>query len=79
MAHMVKNESYNMYKNTTMNMDVLNMLLENDILKSIMRSMFQLTNIELANVEHCTNITNLHQFFKNDETKHYKNMSHRNI
>jgi hypothetical protein len=33
MAHLVKNESYNMYKNTTMNMDVLNTLLENDILK----------------------------------------------
>jgi hypothetical protein len=29
MAHMVKNESYNMYKNITMNMDVLNTLLEN--------------------------------------------------
>jgi hypothetical protein len=23
--------------------------------------MFQLTNVELANVEHCTNITYLHQ------------------
>jgi hypothetical protein len=61
MAHMVKNESYNMYTNITMNMDVLNTLPENDILESIMKSMFQLTIIELANVEHCTNITDLHQ------------------
>jgi hypothetical protein len=61
MAHMVKNESYNMYTNITMNMDVLNTLPENDILESIMRSTFQLTIIELANVEHHTNITNLHQ------------------
>jgi hypothetical protein len=44
-----------------MNMDVLNTLIENDILGSIMRSMFQLTNIELANVEHCSNIIDLHQ------------------
>jgi plasmid rolling circle replication initiator protein Rep len=61
MAHMVKNESYNMYKNTTMNMDVQNTLAKNEILKSIMRSMFQLTNIELANVKHCTSIIDLHQ------------------
>jgi hypothetical protein len=61
MAHMVKNESYNMYTNITMNMDVLNTLLENDLLESIMRSIFQFINIELVNVEHCTNITYLHQ------------------
>jgi hypothetical protein len=58
---MVKNESYHMYQNTTMNMDVLNTLPKNDILESIMKSMFQLTNIELANVKHCTNIIDLHQ------------------
>ncbi len=40
------------YKNTTMN--VLNTLPKNDISKPIMRSMFQSTNIKLANVEHCT-------------------------
>jgi len=44
-----------------MNMDVLNMLHENDIPKPIMRSMFQSTNVELANVKHCTNIIDLHQ------------------
>ncbi len=41
-----------------MNMDVLNMLPKNDILEPIM---FQLTNIELANAEHCMNIIYLHQ------------------
>jgi hypothetical protein len=29
-------------------------MLENDIPKPIMISMFQLTNVELTNVEHCT-------------------------
>jgi N6-adenosine-specific RNA methylase IME4 len=33
------------YKNTTMNMYVLNTLPENDILELIMRSMFQLKNV----------------------------------
>jgi hypothetical protein len=49
------------YKNTTMNMDVLNTLPKNDIPEPIMRSMFQSTNIELANAKHCMNITYLHQ------------------
>ncbi len=49
------------YKKTTMNMDVLNTLPKNDVPEPIMRSIFQLTNIELANAEHCMNITNLHQ------------------
>jgi hypothetical protein len=44
-----------------MNMDVLNMLPKNDILEPIMRSMFQLTNLELANAEHCMNIIYLHE------------------
>jgi hypothetical protein len=48
------------YKNITMNMDFLNMLPGNDILKPIMRSMFQSTNDELANVEHYMNIIDLH-------------------
>jgi hypothetical protein len=45
-------------------------MLENDIPEPIMKSMFQSTNIELANVEHYTNITDLHQQKKYDETKH---------
>ncbi len=53
-----------------MNMDVLNMLPENDIPQPIMRSMFQLTNVELANVEHCTNIIDLHQQKKYNEIEH---------
>jgi hypothetical protein len=58
------------YKNITMNMDNLNILLENDISKPIMRSMFQSTNIELANVEQCTNITDLHQQKRYNEIEH---------
>jgi hypothetical protein len=48
-------------KNTIMNTHVLNMLHDNDILKLVNKSMFQSTNIELANVEHCTIMTFLHQ------------------
>jgi hypothetical protein len=44
-----------------MNTHVLNMLHDNDILKLMNKSMFQSTNIELANVEHCTIVTFLHQ------------------
>ncbi len=47
------------YKNIAMNSHVLNKMPKNDILDQIMRSMFQLTNIELANVEHCANIRDL--------------------
>jgi hypothetical protein len=43
------------------------MLLENYILGTIMKSMFQSTNVELANVEHCTNNINLHQQKKYNE------------
>jgi hypothetical protein len=43
-----------------MNTHVLNML-HNDILKLENKSIFQLTNIELANVEHCIIMTFLHQ------------------
>jgi len=49
------------YKNTTMNTHVLNKMPKIDISKPIMRLMFQSTNIKLADVEHCTNITNLHE------------------
>ncbi len=42
-----------------MNMDVLNMLPKNDIPKPIMRSMFQSTNVELANVEQCMKYSKL--------------------
>jgi hypothetical protein len=58
------------YKNITMNMDNLNTLPENDIPKPIMRSMFQSTNVELANVELCTNITKLHQQKRYNEIEH---------
>jgi hypothetical protein len=58
------------YKNTSMNTHVLNTILENGIPEPIMKSMFQSTSIELANAEHCTNITYLHQQKKYDETKH---------
>jgi hypothetical protein len=58
------------YKNTSMNTHVLNTMLENDTPKPIMRSMFQSTNIEPANAEHCTNIMDLHQQKKYNETKH---------
>jgi hypothetical protein len=58
------------YKNTSTNTRVLNTMLENDIPKPIMRSMFQSTNIELANAEHCTNIMDLHEQKRYDETKH---------
>ncbi len=44
-----------------MNMDVLNTLPENDIPEPIMRLVFQLTNVKLANVKHCMNIIDLHQ------------------
>jgi hypothetical protein len=44
-----------------MNTHVLNMLHDNDILKPMNKSMFQSINIELANVEHCTIMTFLHQ------------------
>jgi hypothetical protein len=44
-----------------MNMDVGP---ENEIPEPVMRSMFQLTNIELANAKHCTNITNPRQYKK---------------
>jgi hypothetical protein len=54
-----------------MNTYVLNTVLKNDIPKPIMISMFQLTNIEVANVEHCTNITNLHEQIFFDEIEHY--------
>jgi hypothetical protein len=53
-----------------MNTHVLNTILENGILQPIMRSMFQSTSIELVNAKHCTNITDLHQQKKYDETKH---------
>jgi len=49
------------YKNTSMNTHILNTMPENDIPEPIMKSMFQSTNIELANAEHCTNITDLNQ------------------
>jgi len=54
MAHMVQIDHIG-YINTTMNMDVGP---ENEISKPIMKSMFQLTNIELANAKDCTNIMN---------------------
>jgi hypothetical protein len=41
-------------------MNVLRTLLDNDISKPIMRSMFQFINVEFANAKHCTNITFLH-------------------
>jgi hypothetical protein len=53
-----------------MNAHVLNAALENDIPKPIMISMFQLTNVELANVEHCTNIMDLHEQKRYDEIEH---------
>jgi hypothetical protein len=49
------------YKSTTININDLNMLPNNNILDHILRSIFKSTNIELANVEHRTNITNLHK------------------
>jgi hypothetical protein len=53
-----------------MNMDVLNMLPKNDIIEPIMKSMFQLINVELANVKHYMNIINLHQQKKYNEIEH---------
>jgi len=53
-----------------MNIDVLNVLPKNDILEPIMRSMFQSTNVELVDFEHVTNIINLHQQKKYNETEH---------
>ncbi len=43
---------------------------KNDILEPIMRSIFQSTNIKLANVEHCTNIIDLHEQKMYDEINH---------
>ncbi len=51
-------------------MNVLNTLPKNDIPKPIMRLIFTSTNIKLANVKHCINITNLHQQKRYDETEH---------
>jgi hypothetical protein len=49
------------YKSTTINTNDLNMLPNNNIPYHILRSIFKSTNIELANVEHRTNIIDLHK------------------
>ncbi len=53
-----------------MNMNVLRTLLDSDIPKSIMSSMFQFINVESANTKHCTNITYLHPQKKYNKIQH---------
>jgi hypothetical protein len=49
------------YMCTTINTHGLNVLLDNNILDLMLRSIFKSTNIELTNAKHCTKITNLHK------------------
>jgi hypothetical protein len=49
------------YKFTTININDLNMLPNTNIPHPILRSIFKSTNIELANAEHRTKITDLHK------------------
>ncbi len=57
------------YKFTTININDLNMLLDNDIPDPILRSIFKSTNIELANAKYRTNITDLHKQMQNESNK----------
>jgi hypothetical protein len=52
------------YNCTTINRHDLNLLLDNNILDLVMRSIFKSTNIGLANAEHRT-ITDLHKEVNN--------------
>jgi hypothetical protein len=49
------------YKDTIMNTHIMESLLHDNIPKPIIRSIFQSSNIYLADVEHHTNITYLHE------------------